>query len=434
VNSLILKDALCGSLWPTPALQRCDVRIVDGTIAECGAPLLPGPGETVENLQGALLLPGFVCAHTHLYSSLSRGMPGPAAEPHNFTEILASIWWKLDKALDEESIRASALAGGLEAVRCGVTTMVDHHASPNAIPGSLSIIEGALETIGLRGVLCYETSDRDGPGRRDQGLRENEEFAGSRRNHAMVRGLVGAHASFTLSDDTLRELGAIVERLNTGIHIHAAEDLADADVTRARFGRGIVERLQDHGLLRSRSVFAHCIHLTEEEHAALRTARAWMIHNPRSNMNNAVGHAPLHRFGERAALGTDGFPPDMFEEVRSAWFRSREAAPRVGADVIIGMLSRGTMLASEVFGRPIGTLQPGAAADLVVMDYLAPTPLTAENLPFHLLFGMRSAMVRSVMINGTWVMRDRAFVRVREEEVLRTTPQAAARLWRKMHE
>jgi putative selenium metabolism protein SsnA len=434
VSSLILKDALCAAIHPAPSLTRCDIRIADGTIVEIGPGLLPGPGGLVEDLHGALLLPGFVCAHTHLYSSLSRGMPGPAAEPHNFTEILESIWWKLDKALDEETVHASALAGGLEAVRCGVTTIVDHHASPNAIPGSLSIIENALETVGLRGILCYETSDRDGNERRDQGLRENEEFINKHRTHGMMRGLVGAHASFTLSDDTLRELGGIAERLDAGVHIHVAEDRADGDVTRARYGGGIVERMSEHGLLRSRSVFAHCIHLTEPEYAALRTARSWMIHNPRSNMNNSVGHAPLHQFGTRAALGTDGFPQDMFEEVRSAWFRSREATPRVAPEAILGMLSGGALLASEVFGRTIGTLQPGAAADLVVMDYLSPTPLTPENLPFHLLFGMRSSMVRSVMINGTWVMQDRAFVRVREEEALRTATQAAARLWRRMHE
>jgi putative selenium metabolism protein SsnA len=433
MTALLLKNALCASLTP-PRLRAADLRIRDGIIIETGERLLPGPGDGVEDLHGALLLPGWVCAHTHLYSSLSRGMPGPAAEPRNFTEILSSIWWKLDKALDEESIRASALSGILDAVRCGVTTILDHHASPNAIPGSLSVVAGAMAEIGARGVLCYETSDRDGPERRDQGLAENEAFAVSHRTHGMIRGLVGAHASFTLSDATLGELGRIVERLDSGIHVHVSEDRSDAELTRARFGRGIIERFREHGLLRPRSVFAHCVHLDAQEYAAVRAEGPWIVHNPRSNMNNGVGHAPLQHFGGRSALGTDGFPADMFEELRAGWFRNRESEPHVGPMTMLSMLDNGSRLASELFEQPIGGIQPGAAADVMVMDYQPPTPLTEENLPFHILFGMRSSMVRSVMINGAWVLRDRAFVQVREEEILKEAAAAAKRLWRRMHD
>jgi putative selenium metabolism protein SsnA len=432
MSTLVLKDALCASLSP-PGLSAADLRVSNGTIVEIGPGLSSGPGDTVEQVHGALLVPGFVCAHTHLYSSLSRGMPGPSAEPRTFTEILQSIWWKLDKALDEETVYYSALAGGLEAVRCGVTTLVDHHASPNVISGSLSIIENALGSIGLRGILCYETSDREGPERCDMGLRENEDFITRHRTHDMIRGLVGAHASFTLSEATLEALGEIVNWLDSGLHVHVAEDRADAELTHKAFGEGILGRFRRHGLLRPRSVFAHCVHLDEQELADLRAEGPWIVHNPRSNMNNGVGHAPLHRFGGRAALGTDGFPADMFEELRAAWFRNREAVPNIGPDAVMGMLCNGGRLASEVFGRPIGLLQKGAAADLVVLDYLPPTPLTTDNLPFHALFGMRSSMVRSVMINGAWVLRDRKFVHLREEEILQGATAAAGRLWRRMH-
>jgi putative selenium metabolism protein SsnA len=432
VTPLLLRNALCASLSPV-ALAAADLRITDGTIVNM-APTLPAePGDSVKDLGGALILPGGVCAHTHLYSSLSRGMPGPGEEPRDFPAMLDAVWWKLDKSLNEETIYYSALAGGMEAVRCGVTTIVDHHASPNIIPGSLSIIENALHAIGVRGILCYETSDRDGPLRRDQGVMENEDFIARHRTHDMVRGVVGAHASFTLSDETLSALAEVVDRHDSGLHIHVAEDVADVELTRRDHGRGILERLRSHGLVRPRSIFAHGVHLNEQEYAGLRDAGTWLVHNPRSNMNNAVGHAPLNLFGARAALGTDGFPADMYEEARCAWLRNRETRPHVPPGIILHMLAAGGTLASEVFGRPIGALHQGAAADLVVLDYCPPTPLTPENLPFHVLFGLRSAMVRSVMINGNWVLRDRTFCHLQEQEILKDAAAAAAHLWRTMH-
>lgn len=432
MSSLILQDALCGVLAP-PSLRQADLKITNGTLVEVAPNIPVGPADAVEHLRGALVMPGLVCAHTHLYSSLVRGMPGPEAEPADFTGILENIWWKLDKALDEETIAGSATAGALEAVRCGVTTIVDHHASPHAIRGSLSIIETALRRVGVRGILCYETSDRDGVGRRDQGLAENEEYLSSRRHHDFYRGLIGAHASFTLSDDSLRLLGAMAERHDAGVHVHVAEDAADPRMTASRFGRSIMDRFREFGLLRKRSVFAHCIHLHADDYAELRAAGPWLIHNPRSNMNNAVGHAPLHLFGGKSALGTDGFPMDLFEELRAAFFKDRESTPRVGPDGIIRLLQGGQGLVSEVFGRPFGGLTGGSPADLMVLDYAPPTPLTSGNFPYHFLFGLRSSMVRSVMVNGSWVMHDRKFLQLHEDEVLRDTARAAGRLWRKLH-
>lgn len=431
MTGTLLRNALCTSFDGRPPLYG-DVRVEGDLIAAVGQHLSAETGDSVEDLHGALLMPGLVCAHTHLYSSLSRGMPPPATAPESFPEILASIWWKLDKALDEETIYLSAVAGAIEALRCGVTTIFDHHASPNAITGSLDSIAAALTAIGVRGVLCYETSDRDGLRKRDEGLAENEGFVKRHAGHGMLRGLVGAHASFTLSDETLHMLGDLVERLDSGLHIHVAEDLADERLTRERYGRGIMERLDGCGLLRPRSVLAHAVHLTGAEFALAATRKPWLIHNPRSNMNNAVGHGPLQHFGTRCALGTDGFPADMFEEARAAWFRNAESVPRVGAGTIAGMLMRGGELATEMFDRPVGMIAPGAAADLVVLDYIPPTPLTVNNAAGHLLFGLRSGMVRSVMVGGTWALRDRTIVNLDEAKLLRDASAAAARLWRKM--
>jgi putative selenium metabolism protein SsnA len=429
--SLLLRNALGVTLDP-PSAGPCDVRIADGRIVARAGRLEPHPGEETLDLAGAVLTPGLVCAHTHLYSALARGMPPPAREPHNFLQILERVWWRLDKALDPDTILWSARVGAMEAARCGVTTLVDHHASPAAVPGSLDLIRDALAEVGVRGVLCYETSDRDGTAIRDQGLEENRRFATASRNDPRFRGLIGAHASFTLADDSLRRLGELAAALDTGVHVHVAEDRSDVRLTRERYRRGIIERFGDTGVLRRGSVFAHCIHLEPRAFAVIRELGAWTVHNPRSNMNNHVGHAPLEQFGERSALGCDGFTPDLFEEARVAWFRNQEATPRAPATTIPRLLQGGQRLISEVFGRTFGTLEPGAEADLVVLDYAAPTPLTDGNAAMHLLFGGRTAMVRSVMVAGKWIVRDGALLNVDERGRMHAAAAEAGRLWEAM--
>lgn len=431
MTSLLLKNGLCVTLSPS-TLERADLRISGGAIVEQGQNLQPGKGDVVENLAGKILMPGLVCSHTHLYSSLARGMPGPDASPSSFLEILQKIWWKLDRALDSETIYFSALAGALEAARCGVTTLVDHHASPNAVSGSLSLIGKALAEVGLRGVLCYETSDRDGLDRRDQGLSENEEFLKGHASNGMYRGLVGAHASFTLSDESLRKIGEIAERFDTGVHIHLAEADTDPQMTQSKFGRRILDRFAASGILRRRSVFAHCIHLEDDDFQRLRSSGAWLVHNPRSNMNNRVGQAPLGEFGARVALGTDGFPPDMFEELRAAFFKNQEGRTKPG-EVSANILGNGQKLVSEIFGRQFGAFGKNAPADVIVVDYDPPTPMTHQNFLSHLLFGIRTSMVESVMVDGRWVVRNRAFVHLNEQELLRGAADAARRLWSAMH-
>ena len=431
MTSILLKNGVCATLSP-PALERVDVRIAGGIITEQGPVLLPEKGDIVENLDGKFLMPGLVCAHTHLYSSLARGMPGPVEAPGNFLEILQKVWWRLDRALDPETIYFGALVGALDAARCGVTTVIDHHASPNAIGGSLLLVEKAFAEIGLRGILCYETSDRDGLERRDQGLAENENFLDTHRSGEMCRGLVGGHASFTLSDESLWKIGDLAERFDTGVHLHLAEAETDPRMTEAKFGRTILDRFDAFGILRKKSLLAHCVHLTSDDFTKLRARGSWLIHNPRSNMNNRVGHAPLGQFGARRALGTDGFPPDMFEELRAAYFRNHESQTGT-AQESVSMLDNGQLLISEIFGKRFGVVRKDAPADLVVLDYLSPTPLTSGNLPSHVVFGLRSSMVESVMVNGRWVLHHRRFADIEEQELLRGAQEAARKLWSAMH-
>ena len=428
---MLLKGGTLARLHP-PALARADLRIEGDTIVARGTNLRPRQGEAVEDCRGRLILPGLVCAHTHMYSALSRGMPGPATAPASFPEMLARVWWKLDQALTEEAIYYSAMVGAVEAVKAGTTTIVDHHASPNAIAGSLDIIREAFGVVGVRGVLGYEVTDRGGMRRRDAGLAENDRFLTATRADTQFRGLVGAHASFTLRDSSLAALGDLARYHQAGVHIHVAEAKDDDARTRRAYGSGIVDRLERHGLLNDRAVLAHGVHLTTRDIARVTSAGAWLVHNPRSNMNNAVGHAPIETFGGRAALGTDGWPADMLAELRFAHFREREHLGLRRAYPTAALLQGGQALASEVFGVSFGSLSPGSAADLVVCHYVSPTPLTAANLAGHLIAGVHPPTFTGVMAAGRWVCRNGIPVNIDVDAVYGRARQLAATLWRRM--
>ena len=260
---MLLADATIATLGP-PSVERGCLR-VEGRLhrGASGRSFAAVPARRPIFLEGALVLPGLANAHTHLYSALARGMPGPRQPPGNFREILERVWWRLDRALDLELVEASALAGGVEAALSGTTLLVDHHSSPSAITASLSRIRGALEQVGLRSLLCYEVTDRNGTEGRDLGLAENLAFAREPARE-LTRGMIGAHAGFTLSDDSLG-LRVVVVATGTGLHVHVAEDRCDVDECLARHGMGSSARLRAHGLLTARTVFAHCVHLGSAE-------------------------------------------------------------------------------------------------------------------------------------------------------------------------
>lgn len=430
MSSELLRNATLVELNP-PRVEAGDLRVRNGRIAERGKHLPVIEGEAVVDLAGRVVMPGLVCGHTHFYSALARGMPAPRKAPRNFVEILEQVWWRLDRALDPDLVYLSALIGAIDAIRAGATCVVDHHSSPSAIGGSLGAISRALGTVGLRGVLCYEITDRGGPGDRDRGLEESRAFL-SEDPGELVRGMVGAHASFTLGDESLRAIGDLAGEFGVGVHIHTAEDLADMDDARTRYGRSVVERLAAAGCLGPRSILAHGTHLTAEDLGLVRDSQTWLVHNPRSNMNNRVGYAPVAEFGPRAALGTDGIGADMLEEAKFAFFKGQDAGAQLSGNQVLGLLSGGASLAGEAFGLPLGKLDVGAAADLVVMDYRPPTPLTADNLAGHVLFGMSSHHVHCVMIAGMWVMLGRQFPGVDLDDVAARAREAATRLWTRM--
>ena len=424
--------ALCGATvvvaLDPPEVVSADVVLAGDRIAAVGA---APPGVTRRDCSGTLILPGNVCAHHHLYSALSRGMPYHLAPPVTFTEILQRIWWRLDRALDEPAIRASALRGGLDALRAGTTTIVDHHASPNVIDGSLDIIADALAELGVRSVLCYEVTDRDGPERAAAGIAENRRFLG--RSGGLARGMVGAHASFTLSDETLDQLVDAARSGGAGVHIHVAEDAADQADARARFGHGVVERLDRAGVLTDQALLAHCVHVVPPEMRVVADTGATVVCNARSNMNNSVGHSPFNHTGNGVALGTDGIGGDMFTESQVGYFRAREADVATPGNWPLARLVDGARLAGRVHGEPLlGTIRPGAPADLVVLDYPTPTPVTADNLVGHWVFGLSSGQVREVLVAGELVVENRRSTRLDEAEVAAEGTAEAERLWTRM--
>ncbi len=396
------------------------------------------PDAATIDASGKLVMPGLINAHTHLYSALARGMTTAIEPSVNFLEILDHLWWRLDRALTREDIGTSAAVGAIDLVRNGTTTIIDHHASQEMIEDSLASVAEAVSPVGLRANLCFEVSERGGPARRDEGLAENERFAGAAAGAGLLTASVGLHASFTLEDETLDRAAGIAETAGIGCHVHAAEDLSDVEDSRRRSGRGVVERLASHGVLGPRSVAAHCNHVDERERAILRETDTIVAHNPQSNMNNAVGTANVPELldaGVLVGLGTDGFSASMFEEMKAANLIHRHEAgdPRVGHDVAARLcLENNPTIASRLLDERVGVLEPGALADVIVLAYDPPTPLVAENLMGHVIFGLTGWMVETVMIDGEVVMRDREFLTIDPEETAARARELAADLWKRM--
>lgn len=411
-----------------PSVVIADVTVEGEVVTSVGR--APAEATTID-CTGCLVVPGNVNAHMHLYSALARGMPYRLDPPKDFLQILQRVWWRLDRALDADSIRASALAGGMDAALTGTTTLVDHHASPEAIDGSLDIIAQALADIGLRSVLCYEVTDRDGPERAAAGVEENRRFL--KAGWPLARGMVGAHASFTLSDEALGACSEVARDAGVGIHIHVAEDESDQRDAGARFGSRVVARLARAAVLNGSALLAHCVRVDAEEIEAIRAAGATVAHNPRSNMNNSVGRAPVAALGNGVALGTDGIGADMFAESATAYWRHRDE--RLGAPISwpLARLVRGAMFAGRAFGQPaLGRIESGAPADLAVLEYDVVTPFDDANVAGHWLFGLGSHHVRDVMVAGEMVVADRLLTRLDQDEVAAFAREQAERLWRRI--
>jgi len=386
--------------------------------------------------QGKLLMPGWINTHMHLYSTFARGL-ALKTNPSGFEEILQQLWWQLDKALDAESVYASALIPAITSVKNGVTSIIDHHASPNAIDGSLERIQEALNTVGLRAVLCYEVSDRDGREKAKAGLRENERFILKQKNEVSAYGgMIGLHAAFTLSDETLEAAADLGTRLNKGFHIHLAEGLADD--ARSQYGLSTTERLQQHGILGAQTLAAHAIHISQTDREILKETGTMVAHNPQSNMNNAVGRADIFALLEQnilVGLGTDGMSASLYGDMRAANLIHKHDLQdnRVGWDEVQKIvLQNNAKIFQRVSGMQVGQIAPGLPADLILVDYFPPTPMTNANIWGHVLFAIADAPVDTVFIGGERVMFQKQLVNIDEAEAAAKAKELAKRVWAEM--
>jgi putative selenium metabolism protein SsnA len=386
--------------------------------------------------RGQYVAPGNICAHTHFYGAFARGMALPGDSPKDFPEILERLWWRLDKALTLDDVRYSALVCLIDAIKHGTTTLIDHHASPNAIEGSLDVIARAVEEAGLRACLCYEVTDRDGPERAKAGIEENLRFIKSQISNprSQIAASFGMHASLTLSDATLEACGAAHDG---GFHIHAAEHEADQHDSLKKSGLRVIDRLNKFGVLGPRSIVAHAVHIDPREAVLLGETGTWVTHQPRSNMNNAVGAADVEellRMGVKVGLGNDGFSNAMWDDWKAAYLYHKAARrdPRrmSGATVAEMAMTNNAALAGVFFPQaPIGVLAPGAFADIIFVDYHPTTPMTVENLPWHILFGFENSMVTATICAGKVLMEDRRLLFLDEAEITARSREMAKKMW-----
>lgn len=390
--------------------------------------------------KGGVIHPAFINTHEHIYSALARGLSIKGYAPNGFLEILDGLWWTIDRNLDNDLTKLSAEATYLECIKNGVTTIFDHHASFGEISGSLFAIEEAARDFGVRSVLCYEISDRDGKEKALASIKENVDFA----KHALslkddfVKGMMGMHASFTISDETM-ELCRQEKPKEIGYHIHVAEDILDLHRCLKEHGKRIVDRLYDWDVLGEKTLLAHCIYVNPHEMDLIRDTNTMVVHNPESNMGNACGCPPtmeiVHK-GILTGLGTDGYTHDMIEswKVANILHKHHLVDPGAAWAEVPEMLFQGNArIANRYFEKKLGVLEKGAAADIIITDYIPPTPMNAGNLNGHMLFGMNGRSVVTTVGNGKVLMKNRELQGIDEERCLAKIREGAARLEKKIN-
>ena len=386
--------------------------------------------------RGGVIMPGLINAHTHIYSGLARGLAIDGNDPANFLEVLEGMWWNIDRHLTLDGTKASAYATVLDCIRDGVTTIFDHHASYAEIPGSLFAIKDVCQELGMRACLCYEVSDRDGEDKCDEAIRENADFArwAREQDDDMIKAMFGGHALFTMSDRTFEKMAAANGGM-TGYHIHVAEGMNDVYDSLRNYGCRPVSRLLNHGILGEKTILGHCIHINAAEMDMIAETGTMVVNNPESNMGNAVGCSPVLQMMQKGilvGLGTDAYTHDMLESLKVFLIIQRHNAchPNVAWCEDMAMLfQNNARIGARYFKKPLGVLKPGAAADVIVMDYKPFTPFSEENIDGHMLFGMMGKNCRTTVINGKVLYKDREFVGIDEDAINAWTLEQSKKLW-----
>ncbi len=394
------------------------------------------PDAEFVDAKGGVIMPGLINVHTHIYSGLARGLSIDGFNPTNFFEVLDGQWWYIDRNLSLDGTRASAWATVLDCIRNGVTTIFDHHASFGEIRGSLFAIKDVCKKAGIRANLCYEVSERDGEEKCAESIEENADFAKwcAEENDDMIKAMFGGHALFTISDKTFEKMVKANNGL-TGFHIHVAEGMNDVYDSLRNYGCRPVNRLLYNGILGEKTMLGHCIHVSPAEMDIIKETNTMVVNNPQSNMGNAVGCSPvLQMYGKGIliGLGTDAYTHDMLESLKTLlpMQRHNAALPNVGWCEATGMLFKNNpAICSRYFTKPLGVLKPGAAADVIVMDYKPFTPFSDANIDGHMLFGMEGKSCRTTIINGKVVYRDRQFTELDEDGINAWVMEQSKKLW-----
>ncbi|HCD3925445.1 putative aminohydrolase SsnA [Klebsiella aerogenes] len=440
MSILMLKNATLAQLHPAKVEEGVDIVIENDRIIETGANLNQRyPQARIKDMRGRLVMPGMVCSHNHFYSGLSRGIQANIAPSPDFISTLKNLWWRLDRALDEESLYYSGLICSLEAIRSGCTAVIDHSASPKYIAGSLSQLRNAFIKVGLRGMTCFETTDRNGGLQELQAsVEENIRFAReidrareSGDEPYLVEAHIGAHAPFTVPDEGLLMLREALKTTGRGLHIHMAEDRYDVSHSHHHYGKDLLIRLAEFDLIDSKTLVAHGLYLSEADIELLNARDGFLVHNARSNMNNHVGYNQQLTAFRNLALGTDGIGSDMFEELKFAFFKHRDAGGPLWPDSFARALSNGNTLLNRNFNDRFGRIEAGYKADLTISDYIPPTPLLAANIAGHMAFGMGASHVHSVMVNGVMVYEDRQFA-IDCDMIFAEARKVAKKMWQRM--
>jgi putative selenium metabolism protein SsnA len=389
---------------------------------------------------GALLLPGLIDAHTHLYGALSHGMPTTGDPPHDFPQILERVWWRFDKSLRDDDVTVSAVVGSIASLRNGITTILDHHASPLAVPNSLSRLAEGVGQVGLRACLAYEVSDRDGSESRERGIAENRRFIQETQaaDDPLLKGLFGLHAVFSLSDETLRRCAEESADLNVGCHMHMAEHKPEVVKFAQNHDQSIAEFLAEVGILGSKTVVAHTVHVDRDDILVLKESGTFNVHNPKSNMGNAVGISPVAEMmilGQPVGLGSDGFydiPQEIIAAALLQTLGSGDPSSFSNQMALQMAYDHNVRFAEQVFGCQLGKISSGYAADLILVPYDPSTPLGKRNLTSHIISALSGGRVKTALVNGKLLLKDGDILGVDEERVMTKAREQAEQIWARL--
>lgn len=438
MSGLLIKNGTVVTLDDVGTIHKDGSVLLEGSTIVAVGHLPDAKANRVIDARGAVVMPGFINAHHHLYSTLARGFSPPGEPAANFQQILERLWWKLDYALDAEDVYYSSLIPMLEAIHSGCTTIIDHHASPSCADGSLDIVERAFREAGLNGCLCYEVTDRNKPG---EGIEENIRFIKKcqKKGDPQIQPLFGLHASMTLGRATLERCAAEGHALGVGFHVHIDEAECDSEASMKQFGALPIDRFAKAGIVGPKSIFAHGIHLDARGRSILAESHSMMATNPESNMNNGLGVTPLLELlkaGVLLGLGTDGMSNQLIAQARAAYLiqRAHRRDPRVAfAEACQLLLNNNRAMCDRIFPEKRGRLAAGHLADIAMLDYRPFTPMDSSTFYGHLLFGLVQAPVTTTICRGRVLMENGVIPHLDEVRIRHAAIERAKRLWGRIH-